>query len=268
MSYKKCIVIFLDILGTQNRESFEELYKINNIFHSRLEDNSKNNERPVIYKRTIHTFSDCAYIIYDYKDNIEDEKKDIGLLTRVSIFNTIILVQNLLKEGFLVRGGISFGDVYYETERSLFFGPAINKAYQLESKEATYPRILLSNEIVALFKRSVYKSYKKIEKEKIEYGISEWQNELILEDLDIESEYIIKDKDYDNRYMLNYLYHIQNGINIGFDLNKVLENIIETNKNIALSNKEIENKYKWLEKYIKFVNLCLFLRENQDILFF
>ena len=68
--------------------------------------------------------------------------------------------------------------------------------------------------------------------------------------------------------MLNYLYHIQNGINIGFDLNKVLENIIETNKNIALSNKEIENKYKWLEKYIKFVNLCFFLRENQDILFF
>lgn len=73
--------------------------------------------------------------------------------------------------------------------------------------------------------------------------MAKWIN---FRNLDIESEYIIKDKDYDNRYMLNYLYHIQNGIDIGFDLNKVLENIIETNKNIALSNKEIENKYKWL----------------------
>lgn len=267
MGYKKCIVIFLDILGTQNRESFEELYKINNIFHSRLEDNLKNNERPVIYKRTIHTFSDCAYIIYDYKDNIEDERKDIGLLTRVSIFNTIILVQNLLKEGFLVRGGISFGDVYYETERSLFFGPAINKAHQLESKEAIYPRILLSNEIVALFKRSVYRSYKKIEKDKVEYGISEWQSKSILQNLDVENEFIIKDKDCDNKYMLNYLYHIQNGQNIGFDLNKILKNTIESNKNIAISNEKIKDKYKWLDKYMKFVNLCFFIRENQDILF-
>jgi hypothetical protein len=267
MSYKKCIVIFLDILGTQNRESFEELYKINNIFHSRLEDNSKNNERPVIYKRTIHTFSDCAYIIYDYKDNIEDERKDIGLLTRVSIFNTIILVQNLLKEGFLVRGGISFGDVYYEIERSLFFGSAINKAYQLESKEAIYPRILLSNEIVAIFKRSIYNSFKKIKNEIIEYEIPEWQSNLTFDNLNIEDNFIIMDKDYDNKYMLNYLYTVEYGINIDFNLEEVLINNIEKNKNI-ITSKKIQNKYEWLEKYLRSVKLRFFLRENQDILFF
>ncbi|WP_335997710.1 hypothetical protein [Fusobacterium polymorphum] len=267
MSYKKCIVIFLDILGTQNRESFEELYKINNIFHSKLEDNLKNNERSVIYKRTIHTFSDCAYIIYDYKDNIKDTRKDIGLLTRVSIFNTIILVQNLLKEGFLVRGGISFGDVYYETERSLFFGPAINKAYQLESKEAIYPRILLSNEIVAIFKRSIYNSFKKIKKEVIEYEIPEWQSNLTFDDLNIEDNFIIMDKDYDNKYMLNYLYTFEYGTNIDFNLEEVLINNIEKNKNI-ITSKKIQNKYEWLEKYLRSVKLRLFLRENQDMLFF
>lgn len=267
MGYKKCIVIFLDILGTQNRERFEELYKINNIFHSKLEDNLKNNERSVIYKRTIHTFSDCAYIIYDYKDNIKDTRKDIGLLTRVSIFNTIILVQNLLKEGFLVRGGISFGDVYYETERSLFFGPAINKAYQLESKEAIYPRILLSNEIVAIFKRSIYNSFKKIKKEVIEYEIPEWQSNLTFDDLNIEDNFIIMDKDYDNKYMLNYLYIFEYGTNIDFNLEEVLINNIEKNKNI-ITSKKIQNKYEWLEKYLRSVKLRLFLRENQDMLFF
>lgn len=41
-SYSKYLVIFIDILGSQNRDDFEKAYKINSIFHEELEKNNKN----------------------------------------------------------------------------------------------------------------------------------------------------------------------------------------------------------------------------------
>ena len=40
--YKKGLVIFIDILGSQNQNDFAKLYEINNTFHSMLIDNGKN----------------------------------------------------------------------------------------------------------------------------------------------------------------------------------------------------------------------------------
>ena len=63
--YHKALVLFLDILGSQNRSEFNVLYNINKIFHDALLENKKNDKSHTVYKRTIHTFSDCAYIIFD-----------------------------------------------------------------------------------------------------------------------------------------------------------------------------------------------------------
>jgi hypothetical protein len=43
--------------------------------------------------------------------------------------------------GFLLRGGVTVGDLIHEDE--LVFGPGLNRAHYLESKIATYPRIAL-----------------------------------------------------------------------------------------------------------------------------
>jgi hypothetical protein len=37
MGYKKCLVIFIDILGSQDRTDYDELLKINRTFHMQLE---------------------------------------------------------------------------------------------------------------------------------------------------------------------------------------------------------------------------------------
>jgi hypothetical protein len=43
--------------------------------------------------------------------------------------------------GFLMRGGVTVGDLIHEDEA--VFGPGLNRAYYLESKIAMYPRIVL-----------------------------------------------------------------------------------------------------------------------------
>jgi hypothetical protein len=51
-----------------------------------------------------------------------------------------------LRIGVLIRGGFSFGQLYHEN--GVVFGEAMVDAYQLESKHAIYPRVLVSNRII------------------------------------------------------------------------------------------------------------------------
>jgi hypothetical protein len=58
-------------------------------------------------------------------------------------------------EGFLVRGGIAFGEIHMAP--NVAFGPALIEAVELE-KEADTPRVLLSDQAVSL-QRKVMRSY-------------------------------------------------------------------------------------------------------------
>jgi hypothetical protein len=51
--------------------------------------------------------------------------------------------------GFLVRGGITIGDIVHDEE--VVFGPALNRAYHLEHDIAKYPRIVVDPEVVDEF---------------------------------------------------------------------------------------------------------------------
>jgi hypothetical protein len=55
------------------------------------------------------------------------------------------LCRNLLRLGFLTRGGITIGDLYHV--ENVIFGPALVEAVQLE-KEAVYPRLVCSPTLV------------------------------------------------------------------------------------------------------------------------
>jgi len=48
---------------------------------------------------------------------------------------------SLLHQGFLLRGGLTIGELYHQG--TMVFGPALLKAYELESRCSIYPRIIL-----------------------------------------------------------------------------------------------------------------------------
>lgn len=143
--YEKTVVIFIDILGSKDITSFEEKHNIHKIFHgSIIESQERQNTREkehVIYTRKLYSFSDCAFIFYRYKPDATEDKKNLNKLLQVALFNSAHISLELLNEGYIVRGGITYGDVYYDDLS--FFGPAVDRAYEIESKEAVTPRILI-----------------------------------------------------------------------------------------------------------------------------
>lgn len=145
--FAKYLVIFVDILGSQNRVDFQETYKINKIFHEELERNKQNDMMHTVYFRKIYTFSDCAYIFYGFKDGTSDERKDEGELFKVALCNCEPIFLRFIKERILFRGGISYGDAYVDPSKSMFFGDAVNKAYKMESEIAIHPRIVIDDYI-------------------------------------------------------------------------------------------------------------------------
>ena len=46
--------------------------------------------------------------------------------------------------GFLTRGGVTVGEICHDGQ--VVFGPALNRAYEIESKEANYPRIVFDRQ--------------------------------------------------------------------------------------------------------------------------
>lgn len=160
-NYEDMIVIFLDILGSRDMSSFEEKYKIHRIFHESVKQSQDLQDtiekEHVAYTRKLFSFSDCAYVFYKYKTDVEDSRKDLSKLFQVALFNTSLMTLRLLNEGYLVRGGVTYGSAYFD-ELS-FFGPAVEEAYLIESKKAVTPRILIDQrfgEKIFLHEKRIY----------------------------------------------------------------------------------------------------------------
>ncbi len=254
--YKKALVIFIDILGTQNQNDFERLYEINNTFHATLIGNERNNKEKLSYQRTIHTFSDCAYIIYDFKDDVPHERQKLELLFEVALCNCEPLLLNFLSKKFLFRGGVAYGDIYYEKDRSILFGPAVNEAYQLENKVAIYPRIVLSKEvgetIVEYWRRCVCEADNPTtEQEKIQYTLIGNIRKL---------QGCIVTRDFDGMYMLHYLNSIKMNIGVQTFTHMSNKQFVESCKQFCYSQIQLNagkdyiiQKYDWLLTYISSV---------------
>jgi hypothetical protein len=56
---------------------------------------------------------------------------------------------SFLQEGLMLRGGISYGPHFQSP--AITYSPVLTKAYQLESKIAKFPRIIVDSNVVAMF---------------------------------------------------------------------------------------------------------------------
>lgn len=254
MGYQKSGVIYLDILGTCNRKTFDEKYRIYELFKKELQY-AKDREQPiphVIYKRKIFPFSDCAFILYPFKDGIEDSRKDSSALMFTMLSNVSLTILRFVFEGYLVRGGVAYGDVYIDKDGYGFFAPAIECAAHLENI-AVHPVLLLEPTIGK--------------------AIFEWERSEVSPIVDllfIKQPFLVFQKG--ENYYLNIFFHLQKSENLEYiDLKTTREDMIQA-IDIMLKN-EIEknsdkpkvlDKLNWFKNYTE-ENAQKVLRDDRGI---
>lgn len=140
--YEDRLVVFLDILGFKNivqrsinNENLVGLIKSVAEFNIKLQfatfasNKGINNEFP--YGIQVTVFSDSIVISCPVLSG------GIGYFL-LCVASHCLAINRL---GFFVRGGITYGKLYHNG--NVCFGPAMNRAYELESHLAIYPRVLI-----------------------------------------------------------------------------------------------------------------------------
>ena len=241
MGYNKGLAIFIDILGTKGR-SFDELYRINKIFHKEL-----NKEKKPFWdkiKKHVSSFSDCAYIVYEFSDNVLHDNIEVAGLIEMSLRDLTLTITCFAFNGFLCRGGVAYGDLFFDKENSVLFGPAINEAYLLETK-AIMPRIIFSETLI---------------------------NDLFIKDKPLYLDGITFTDNYDKHPFFNYLYGIMTVdldeiinatnnqmfllSNEPYSFKEICETIKQYSKNVidTSSDHKILAKHLWQLNYINLVD--------------
>lgn len=140
LKYTKKVIAFLDIMGfksiinkTTNNSSFCELL-ISNLIELKGMENKKSlmGTGRIEEGKNVTVFSDSIVISYDLSLHNAIDK---------IIFDIIIMQIDLIAMGLLLRGGVTIGDVFHEG--GVVLGPAMNRAYEIESKLSIYPRIMV-----------------------------------------------------------------------------------------------------------------------------
>lgn len=136
-SYERRVVLFYDVLGWRNEiemagdnsERIGELRRLI-LLHGRMLN------VPAGVEVNFSTFSDN--IVVSFKPNLHS----------IPNFLRAIAVMQLatVSRGFLIRGGVTINNIFHDGET--VFGPALNRAYELESTIAKFPRIVIDNEVI------------------------------------------------------------------------------------------------------------------------
>lgn len=139
--YTKKYVLFLDVLGfkeytTSDEKSEEFAEKMLGIFYN-------------IQKGITEVYSDSDTQVSQFSDTF--------VVSSTNFLNTISIVlaiqESLLKYcSVLTRGAITYGKVFHNG--SQFIGPAINRAYELETSYATYPRVIIDDVAIKQVKKT------------------------------------------------------------------------------------------------------------------
>lgn len=257
--YRKMVVFFIDLLGTKANKSFDDKLKIHKLFNKELKGSAERTSPHVAYGKTIFSFSDCAYILYYHKDGQEHSEEDDMALLEVAMRNTSFSLALILNSGHLVRGGIAVGDAYFD--ESGCFGPAVEKAYLLESTHADMPIVMLEEESGRKFlewSERVDTQEKKDNEEMLAFIFKKGFPKLV-------------EHDEDKRYFLNAFYYLEmtetvkGDMDESYTLDGVRDNIISAINNWRASSPSTpedapskptarsapQKKWNWMEQYLK-----------------
>lgn len=154
VAYRDCVVTFIDILGFKNivgKRSPKDIQQIIDLVQRHAGSNDKvfaqeydfDISEGIPWTRTV-LFSDSVVRVRPYDEMISD-----GSLFH-EILDLVHAQAELAYQGIFIRGGLTVGKLYHRD--NVLFGPAMIQAYDLESKFANYPRIVIDPLAVAALK--------------------------------------------------------------------------------------------------------------------
>jgi hypothetical protein len=135
-AYERRLVIFYDVLGWRNhiKAADGKIEEIGDLRRLILQSHRSLRVRHQ-FKMRISTFSDNIVVTQAV------DEKTLLLLTLLALQQ----IAGAMK-GFLLRGGITVGDIVHDDE--CVFGPGLNRAYELENTIAQYPRFALDRDVI------------------------------------------------------------------------------------------------------------------------
>jgi|GEM_PF-3155287 len=147
IKYRQGIVSFLDILGFETilkTEPAQIVYDLINTFHYNIKKPYEHGTINEKYGKlcSIHVLSDCIFKTVDMTNYHDDVYAALSLLGELS-FNIVSQGKLFYQHGKFLRGAITFGKFFSDEGKALLFGPAIARAYTIESNYAFYPRIYI-----------------------------------------------------------------------------------------------------------------------------
>jgi hypothetical protein len=136
-NYERRVVAFYDVLGWRSKireaatdpKSIGELRRVI-LLHSRTV------RLPVEVTINVSTFSDNIVISTPPGPSVPYLLRELSLMQLATA-----------SRGFLLRGGVAIGDIVHDDE--VVFGPALIRAYELESETAHFPRIVVDEDVIA-----------------------------------------------------------------------------------------------------------------------
>ncbi len=164
LKYEKRIIAFIDILGfrelikdsEKNPATLEKIYEIIKYFKNWEKPESWNLKTIEIEedaqkkglanfdlsnKSTCTCFSDSIIVSIKISDG------DINSSLSTLIANISYIGSYIIQKGILLRGSITIGNIIHQ-DNGIILGQGFIDAYNLESKLATFPRIVVSDKLI------------------------------------------------------------------------------------------------------------------------
>jgi hypothetical protein len=139
MQYRRSIFTFLDVLGFREMVPTKTPEEIGELL-TRLREHTKPDDlNAKMLEIQFQTFSDCTVRAVPL-DSPSNREYPSGILFW-ELLNLVHAQYRLLHDGYFMRGGVVIDEICFEG--LMVFGPAMNRAYRLESEFAVYPRIAI-----------------------------------------------------------------------------------------------------------------------------
>lgn len=148
--YREAIVTFIDILGFRNLVKNRPASEIGSAIRL-LQRHLAGDDRD--FNKSERAQMNWVRALY-FSDSVVHVRPFDGPYAEGAFFyqiHQLLLAQfELAARGIFIRGGLTVGEIY--AEDGVLFGPAMVRAYDLESKFANYPRIIVDPKALAAYK--------------------------------------------------------------------------------------------------------------------